>query len=125
MCLYISGLRTSVIRPFLFIPKVLQSKHDSLLQRIDELDQECEELREKVMDIEGERDELRDILDETKIQSESLNKELAEKQVGFNSCNIQLSDYNFTSVTCEKNASSLTLPNPQVFHSMTSGFRLQ
>ena len=24
---------------------------------------------------------------------------------------MQLSDYNFTSVTCEKNASSLTLPN--------------
>jgi hypothetical protein len=29
----------------------------------------------------------------------------------FDSCNIQLSDYNFTSVTCEKSASSLTLPN--------------
>jgi hypothetical protein len=67
------------------------------------------------MDIEGERDELRDILDETKIQSESLNKELAEKQVGFDFCNIQLSDYNFTSVSCEKSASSLTLPNPAGF----------
>ena len=31
--------------------------------------------------------------------------------LGFDSSNIQLSDYNFTSVTCEKNASSLTLPN--------------
>jgi hypothetical protein len=30
---------------------------------------------------------------------------------GFDSCNIQLSDYNFTSVSCEKSASSLTLPN--------------
>ncbi|CAB3981240.1 Hypothetical predicted protein [Paramuricea clavata] len=67
--------------------QVLQSKHDSLLQRIDELDQECEELREKVMDIEGERDELRDILDETKIQSESLSKELAEKQGQVDSIN--------------------------------------
>ena len=52
-----------------------------MLQRIDELDQECEELKDKVMDIEGERDELRDILDETKIQTENLTKELAEKQV--------------------------------------------
>ena len=65
----------------MFVLKVLQSKHDALLERIDELDQECEELREKVMDIEGERDEMKDILDETKIQTENLTKTLAEKQV--------------------------------------------
>ena len=65
----------------IFLDKVLQSKHDALLERIDELDQECEELREKVMDIEGERDELKDILNETKIQTENLTKTLAEKQV--------------------------------------------
>ena len=65
----------------IFLDKVLQSKHDALLERIDELDQECEELREKVMDIEGERDELKDILDKTKIQTENLTKTLAEKQV--------------------------------------------
>ena len=68
-----------------FSPKVLQSKHDALLQRIDELDQECEELRERVMDIEDERDELKNILDETRIQTESLTKTLTEKQVGFRS----------------------------------------
>ena len=35
--------------------------------------------------------------------------------LGFDSCNIQLSDYNFTSVTCEKSASSLTQPNTTGF----------
>jgi hypothetical protein len=34
----------------------------------------------------------------------------------FDCCNMQLSDYNFSSVTSEKSASSLTLPN-------TTGFR--
>ena len=35
--------------------------------------------------------------------------------LGFDSCNIQLSDYNFTSATCKKSASSLTLPNTTCF----------
>jgi hypothetical protein len=34
---------------------------------------------------------------------------------GFDPCSMQLSDYNFTSVTCEKSASSLTLPNNASF----------
>ena len=33
----------------------------------------------------------------------------------FDSCNIQLSHYNFTSITCEKSASNLTLPNSTHF----------
>jgi hypothetical protein len=35
--------------------------------------------------------------------------------LGFDSSNIQLSDYNFTSATCKKSASSLTLPNTTCF----------
>ena len=61
--------------------KALQGKHDALLQRIDELDQECEDLRERVMDVEGERDDLNDVLSETKTQNEKLAQELATKQV--------------------------------------------
>ncbi|XP_028396455.1 coiled-coil domain-containing protein 157-like [Dendronephthya gigantea] len=76
--------------------QVLQSKQDALLQRIDELDQDCEELREKVMDIEGERDELRDILDETKIQSGKLQEELTEKQGQIDHINAERNDLSTT-----------------------------
>lgn len=65
----------------MFLFKALQGKHDALLQRIDELDQECEELREQVMDYEAERDELNEVLNETNNRSETLSKELATKQV--------------------------------------------
>lgn len=61
----------------------LQRKHQSLLQRIDELDLDCEELREKLMDIEGERDEIQDTLDKAKKKNEKLSKEFSEKQVRY------------------------------------------
>ena len=73
---------------FNIFSQALQGKHDTLLQRIDELDQECEELREKVMDLEGEKDDFDENLQETKNQSENLTKELAAKQVRIFTCDV-------------------------------------
>ena len=59
----------------------MQSKHDALLKRVDELDTECEQLRERVMDAEGEKDELQGVVEDLQTEKEKLSEELDCKQV--------------------------------------------
>ena len=59
----------------------MQSKHDSLLKRVDELDTECEQLRERVMNAEGEKDELQGVVEDLQTEKEKLCEELDSKQV--------------------------------------------
>ena len=66
-------------RPFLF--QALQSKHDALLKRVDELDSECEELRDRVLEAEGERDELQGVVENLQTEKDNLSEELDSKQV--------------------------------------------
>lgn len=61
--------------------QALQNKHDALLRRVDELDNECEELRERVLETEGERDELQGVLEDLQTEKKNLSEELDSKQV--------------------------------------------
>ncbi|KAK3736319.1 hypothetical protein QZH41_020781 [Actinostola sp. cb2023] len=60
--------------------QALQNKHDALLQRVDELDNECEDLRERLMDAENERDDLQDALGNRDEEHVELNKRLEENK---------------------------------------------
>ena len=66
-------------RMFLF--QALQSKHDALLKRVDELDNECEELRDRVLEAEGERDDLQGVVENLQIEKDKVSEELDSKQV--------------------------------------------
>lgn len=59
----------------------MQSKHDALLKRVDELDNECEELRDRVLETEGERDELQGVVEDLQTEKNNLSEELDNKQV--------------------------------------------
>ena len=61
--------------------QALQSKHDALLQRVDELDNDSEELRDRVLDVEGERDELQGVMEDLQTEKTKLSEELDSKQV--------------------------------------------
>ena len=65
----------------LFLCQALQSKHDALLKRVDELDTECEQLRDRVLEAEGERDELQGAVDDLETEKDRLAEELDSKQV--------------------------------------------
>lgn len=64
-----------------FLFQALQSKHDALLKRVDELDNECEELRDRVLETEGERDELQGVMEDLQTETKNLSEELDNKQV--------------------------------------------
>lgn len=64
-------------------PQALQSKHDALLQRVDNLDNECEELRDRVLEAEGERHELQGVMEDLRTEKTKLSEELDSKQVIF------------------------------------------
>lgn len=59
----------------------MQSKHDALLKRVDNLDNECEELRDRVLEAEGERDELQGVMESLQTEKTNLSEELDSKQV--------------------------------------------
>lgn len=59
----------------------MQSKHDALLKRVDELDSECEELRDRVLETEGERDGLQGVVENLHSEKDKLSEELDSKQV--------------------------------------------
>lgn len=59
----------------------MQSKHDALLKRVDNLDNECEELRDRVLEAEGERDELQGVMEGLQTEKTNLSEELDSKQV--------------------------------------------
>ena len=61
--------------------QALQSKHDALLQRVDDLDNECEDLRDRLMEAEGERDDLQDALDNKEQLHTELHSKLEENKV--------------------------------------------
>ncbi|XP_070573796.1 coiled-coil domain-containing protein 157-like [Ptychodera flava] len=54
--------------------QAMQSKHEALIQRVDELDQECEELKERVVQLEDENEELQDAQEEVKKLKKSLER---------------------------------------------------
>lgn len=73
----------SVNNKYLFVFfQALQSKHDALLKRVDELDTECEQLREHVIEAEGEKDELKGVTKDLEAEKNKLSVELESKQVG-------------------------------------------
>ena len=66
-----------------FLFQALQSKHDALLKRVDELDNECEELRDRVLEAEGEKDELQGVVENLQTEKDKLSEELDSKQVNY------------------------------------------
>lgn len=66
-----------------FIFQALQSKHDALLKRVDELDTECEQLRDRVLETETERDELQGVVEDMESEKGKLAEELDSKQVRY------------------------------------------
>ena len=62
-------------------PQVLQSKNDALLKRIDNLDNECEELRDRVLEAEREKDKLQADIKDSQTEKTKLFEQLDSKQV--------------------------------------------
>ena len=63
------------------LPQVLQSKHDALLKRVDDLSNECEELRDRVLEAEGEKDKLQGVIKDLQTEKTKLFEQLNSKQV--------------------------------------------
>ena len=63
------------------LPQVLQSKHDALLKRVDDLSNECEELRDRVLEAEGEKDKLQGLIKDLQTEKTKLFEQLDSKQV--------------------------------------------
>ena len=61
--------------------QALQSKHDALLKRVDELDTECEQLRDQLLEAEGEKDELQGVIEDLETEKGKLSIDLDSKQV--------------------------------------------
>ena len=62
-------------------PQVLQSKNDALLKRIDNLENECEELRDRVLEAEIEKDKLQVVIKDSQTEKTKLFEQLDSKQV--------------------------------------------
>lgn len=63
--------------------QALQSKHDALLKRVDELDTECEQLRDQLLEAEGEKDELQGVIEDLETEKGKLSADLDSKQVSY------------------------------------------
>ena len=59
----------------------IQGKQDSLLQRIDGLDQENEELRSQVVELEEQKESLEEALERAAEEKHETNKKLKEQKV--------------------------------------------
>ena len=61
--------------------QTVQGKQDSLLRRLDELDQECEELRDSVADLEDEKEKLQDAIAVAEDEKRDAQRKCKEEKV--------------------------------------------